>query len=118
MPCVSTPKHRIHRAFAPLIFRAHFQPERLMSPPPLPWNMSYPPHGDGKPADDPPLVAGDASFANNAPLVKIKRLPGEPGRRGDRGFTMKDVLNLPEGIFEELLVSLRYISICHISPIA
>jgi hypothetical protein len=107
MPRVATPKHRIQRAFVPLVFRTHFQPERCLTPPPLPWNITYPPHGDGKPADDAPATA--IKGANNAPPIKIKRPPGEPGRKGCRGFVTKDVLNLPEEMYEELLVSFCYI---------
>ena len=108
MPRVATPnKHRIQRAFAPLVFRTHFQPERLLTRR-LPWNISYPPHGDGKPADDVPLAAREGASANTTALTKIKRPPGEPGRKGGRGFSTKDMLNLSEEIYEELLVSLRY----------
>jgi len=107
MPRVATPKHHIQRAFVPLVFRTHFQPERCLTPPPLPWNITYPPHGDGKPADDAPATVIEG--ANNAPPIKIKRPPGEPGQKGCHGFVTKDVLNLPEEMYEELLVSFCYI---------
>jgi hypothetical protein len=108
MPRVATPNHRAQRTFAPLVFRARFQPERLLTPPPLPWNISYPPHGEGKPADDTPLVTDESPSADKTPLIKIKRPPGEPGRKGERGFSTKDVLDLPEGVYEDLLVGQRY----------
>jgi hypothetical protein len=111
MPRVETPKHRIQRAFAPLPFRTFFKSERLLTPPPLPWHATFPPHADGKPAEDAPLVEG--SSTSKAPLIKMKRPPGEPGRKGERGFVVKSVLDLPEGVYEELLVSFRYTFYSH-----
>ena len=105
MPRASTPSHRVQRAFTPLVFRTRFQPERLLTPPPLPWDLSYPPH-DGKPADNIPVVVDNGPSAHNVQLTKIRRPPGEPGRKGERGFSTKDILNLPDGMYEDLLVSL------------
>lgn len=114
MPRVATPDHRAQRTFAPLVFRARFQPERLLTPPPLPWNISYPPHGEGKPADDTPLVTDKSPSADKAPLIKIKRPPGEPGRKGERGFSTKDVLDLPEGMYEDLLGDIHVLAAKHL----
>ena len=78
MPRVANPKHHIQRAFIPLIFRTHFQPEQLLTTS-LPWNISYALHGDGKPADDMPPVMDQGLSAAKALLTKIKRPLGEPG---------------------------------------
>jgi hypothetical protein len=106
MPPVRTSKHRVQQAFAPLIFRAHFRPERPLTPPPLPWHASFPAHGDGKPAEDAPLAETVDSAASGVSVLKVKRPPGEPGRTGERGFCVKKSLDLPEGTYEDLLVSL------------
>jgi hypothetical protein len=116
MPRVANPKHRIQRAFVPLIFRTRFQPEQLLTTP-LPWNISYPPHGDGKPADNTPPVTDRGLSAAQAPLTKIKRPLGEPGRKGERGFSTKDVVILPEGMYEDLVVRLLYFFLAHISSV-
>jgi hypothetical protein len=108
MPRIATPKNRTQRAFAPLLFRTRFQPERLLTPPPLPWHVTFPPHGDCIPADDVP--PSEATSSTKAPLIKMKRPAGEPGRKGERGFNLKSTLDLPEGMHEELLVSLHQIS--------
>ena len=105
MPRVKSTQNRIQRAFAPLLFSAHFQPERLRAPPTLPWHITFPPHVDGTPAEDAPLVEDRESRAK-VPLIKLKRPPGEPGRKGERGFNLKSTLQLPEGIYDDLLVSL------------
>lgn len=104
MPRIETPKHRIQRAFPPLLFRTSFKREPLLIPP-LPWHITFPPHADGKPADDAPLVNAGPS-AIKTPLTKMKRPLGEPGRKGERGFVVKSSLDLPEGMYEELLVRL------------
>jgi hypothetical protein len=104
MPRIETPKHRIQRAFPPLLFRTPFKLEPLLTPP-LPWHITFSPHADGKPADDAPLVDGGPS-AIRTPLTKMKRPLGEPGRKGECGFVVKSSLDLPEGMYEELLVSL------------
>jgi hypothetical protein len=54
-------------------------------------------------------VQSGGSSASKASLVKMKRPAGEPGRKGERGFVVKSTLDLPEGMYEELLVSFRYI---------
>jgi len=110
MPRVAIPNRRIQRAFAPLVFRTHFQPKQCLTTPPLPWNITYPPHGDGKPTDNAPAAAIEGRpSVNNVPPIKIKRPQGEPGQKGCRGFVTKDVLDLPEGMYEDLLVSFYYI---------
>ena len=105
MPRVKSTQNRIQRAFAPLLFSAHFQPERLCAPPTLPWHITFPPHVDGTLAEDAPL-AEDRESRAKVPLIKLKRPPGEPGRKGERGFNLKSTLQLPEGIYDDLLVSL------------
>ena len=107
MPRIANVNHHIQRAFVPLVFRTHFQPEQLLTTQ-LPWNIyiSYPLHGDGKPADDSPPLMGQGPSADKAPLIKIRRPLGEPGRKEDRGFSTKDVLNLSEEMYEDLLVGL------------
>jgi hypothetical protein len=102
MPRIATPNNRIQHAFAPLVLRTCFQAERLITLPPLPWHVNFPPHVDGIPTDDPPPSEREA---NKAPLIKMKRPAGEPGRKGERGFNLKATLDLPEGIYDELLVS-------------
>ena len=109
MPRITNTNHRIQCAFVPLVFRTHFQPEWLLTTP-LPWNISYPPHGDGKPADDTPPAMDQGPSANKVPLTKIRRPLGEPGRKGDCSFSTKDVLNLSEEMYEDLLVGLCSIS--------
>jgi hypothetical protein len=115
MPRVETPKHsvRVQRAYGPLLFRTRFQPERRLTPPPLPWGVTFPPHVDDQPADDAtddPLGEGGGASASQVTPVKMKKPNGEPGRSGDRGFNLKSALNLPGGVYEELLVSLCSIS--------
>ena len=105
MPRVKSTQNRIQRAFAPLLFSAHFQPERLRAPPTLPWHITFPPHVDGTPAEDAPL-AEDRESRAKVPLIKLKRPSGEPGQKGERGFNLKSTLQLPEGIYDDLLVSL------------
>ena len=105
MPCVANVNHHIQCAFIPLVFRTYFQPEQLLTTQ-LPWNISYPVHGDGKPADDTPPPMGQGPSADKAPLIKIRRPLGEPGQKGDHGFSTKDVLNLSEEMYEDLLVGL------------
>jgi hypothetical protein len=111
MPRVETTNHHIQRAFSPLIFRTRFAPERLLTPPPLPWHASFPPHGDGKPAQDLPLVENALSTASSSPLLKRKRPAGEPGRTGGRGFNLKLALDLPEDVYETMLVGWRRTSL-------
>jgi hypothetical protein len=108
MPRVETPRHRVQRAFAPLLFRTRFQPERLLTPPSTPWLATFPPHVDGQPAEDIPDVESEGSASKVAP-VKMKRPNGEPGRSGERGFNLKSALMLPEELYEEVLVSFYYI---------
>jgi hypothetical protein len=102
MPRIATPNNRVQRAFAPLVLRTCFQAERFITLPSLPWHVTFPPHVDGIPTDDPPPSEREA---NKAPLIKMKRPAGEPGRKGERGFNLKATLDLPEGIYDELLVS-------------
>ena len=116
MPCIANPKHHIQHAFIPLIFRTCFQPKQLLTTP-LPWNISYPPHVDGKPADDMPPVTYQGLSAAKAPLTKIKRPLGEPGQKGEHGFSMKEVVILTEGMYEDLLVCLLCFLLAHISPV-
>lgn len=103
MPRIETPKYRIQRAFPPILFRSSFKAESLLTTP-LPWHITFPPHADGIPGDDVPLVDGGSSVGK-PPLTKMKRPLGEPGRKGERGFVVKSSLDLPEGMYEELLVS-------------
>lgn len=103
MPRVQHTKHRVQRAFAPLIFNMRFQPERLLTPPPLLWDITFPSHVDGTPAEDAPVLSA-GSPTDSAPSVKIKRPAGEPGRKGERGYNVKLTLDLPEGVYEDLLV--------------
>jgi len=105
MPRVETPKHRVQRAFAPLLFRSHFQSERCLTHPALPWHATFPPHGDGIPVEDVPL-SEQVSPASQVTLSKKLRPPGEPGRKGERGFNLKLELDLPEVVYEEILVGL------------
>jgi hypothetical protein len=94
MPRIANANHRIQHAFVPLVFRTHFQPERLLTTP-LPWNISYPPHGDGKPADDTPPAMDQGPSADKAPLTKIRRPLGEPGRNeGCTWFVGRNVWRL------------------------
>jgi hypothetical protein len=109
MPRVESTTRRVQHAFAPLLFRTRFQPEGLLTPPPLPWQTIFPPHVDGKPAEDTPLAENRDTVAK-VPLIKMKRPSGEPGRKGDRGFNLRSTLQLPEGTYEDLLVSLYYTS--------
>jgi hypothetical protein len=105
MPRIETPKHRVQRAFAPLLFKATFQPERRLTPPPLPWLATFPPHVDGQLPIDDPLPDSESSTASQVVLVKMKRPNGEPGRSEKRGFNLKSTLDLPKGIYEDVLVS-------------
>jgi hypothetical protein len=115
MPRVKTPKHsvRVQRAYGSFLFRTHFQPERRLTPPPLPWGVTFPPHVDDQPTDDAtddPLGEGGGASASQVTPVKMKKPNGEPGRSGDGGFNLKSALNLPGRVYEELLVSLCSIS--------
>ena len=105
MARVKTVQRRVQRAFAPLILRATFLPERLHTPPPLPWLATFPPHVDGSLPNDNPLPDSEGSSVRKTVLVKMKRPNGEPGRSGDRGFNLKSTLDLPGGMYEEVLVS-------------
>jgi hypothetical protein len=109
MPRVKSVKHRVQRAFAPLLFRAIFQPERLLTPPPLPWLTTFPPHIDGHLPNNDPLPDSEGPSVRNTELVKMKKPNGEPGRSGERGFNLKSTLNLPGDMYEEVIVSLYYI---------
>jgi hypothetical protein len=105
MPRIETPKHRVQRAFAPFLFKTGFQPERLLTPPPLPWLATFPPHVDGQLSIDDPLPDSEGSAASKVVLVKMKKPNGEPGRSRVRGFNLKSTLDLPEGIYENVVVS-------------
>jgi hypothetical protein len=108
MPRVETPKNsvRVQRAYVPLLFRTRFRPEQLLTPPPLPWRVTFPPHTDDPADDDNDNVLGGSS----ASQVKMKRPNGEPGRSGDRGFNLRSTLDLPGRMYEEMLVGLCCIS--------
>jgi hypothetical protein len=101
MPRVEHPKHRVQRAFAPLLLRAPFQPERLLAHPPLPWLATFSPHIDGQLPNDDGFAEGAST---TTATIKMKRPNGEPGRTGDCGFNLKSALNLPSGMYEEMIV--------------
>jgi hypothetical protein len=105
MPRVETPKHRVQRTFAPLLFRTYFRPEQPLTPPPLPWLATFSPHVDGQLLGDDPHPVTEGSSVSGVALVKMKRPSGEPGRNGSRGFNLRSALDLPGGMYEEVLVS-------------
>ncbi|KIM80260.1 hypothetical protein PILCRDRAFT_9794 [Piloderma croceum F 1598] len=118
MPRIETPKHRVQRAFAPFIFKAGFRPERLLTPPPLPWLATFPPHNDGQLPINDSLPNSEGSTASKVVLVKMKRPNGEPGRSGERGFNLKSTLNLPKGIYEDMLEEVNRLANEHLKVAA
>lgn len=108
MPRVTKTRNTIQRAYVPLISHARFKPERLSAClEPLPWRITYPPHGLGiiPPEKSVTASTADSTASSTAPTIKIPRPSGEPGRPGDQGFSVKDSLKLPDGVYDELLVS-------------
>ena len=79
MPCFPFLKTSIHHAYSPLLFRAQFNPELIhhaVDLGKLLWRMTYPPHGDGTPAED----TGSAlqGSVSQSPTVKMTHPKGEP----------------------------------------
>ena len=109
MPRAQVVNTRVQRAFAPLIVRAPFQPERVFPSTfvvVLPWRKTFLPHVGGLPDIDANLTPRSDSANDRLPTTKIKRPSGECGRNPStgRGFQLKETLQLSDGLYEEILV--------------
>ena len=107
MPRVPSPKTAVQHAFSPLMFRAQFSSEVTLyttHPSQLPWQITYPLHGEGTPADDINLALGGS--VSQAPSAKMKHPMGEPGQAAPRSFPVKETLGLPNLMYDQMLVSI------------
>lgn len=108
-----TPKSlkRIKRHFHPLITRSAFSPERLLTPPPMVWNTSFPFKNRGDipvlPLGSPEPESDDHGQLEITPksAQKIKKPAGEPARPGRGGFVMKHALGLDDAGYTDLQVN-------------
>lgn len=109
MPCIRNSDTRAQQAFAPLIVRCVFCSEVVLPSqfPTLLWRETFPLHVEGvPPADSTPSSTISSPVPTYGSDGKLKRPSGERSRKQQgRGFQLKETLNLPDGLYEEIVVS-------------
>lgn len=124
MPVIPRTTHRIQRHFAPLVARVRFPPERLLTPPPLPWHIVFDIAVEGIPnAPQDPFIealpsdlelpnadasSGDTIQPTSESEELISKPAGEAGRKKN-GYQLKAVLGWDDQAYLDVQVSLQRI---------
>jgi hypothetical protein len=114
MPKVPISTHRIQRHFSPLLYRTPFSPERLLTPPPLPYHVAFPlTEGPVPPPSEDCHISLAAehsrsscdSESEQSYPVKIPKPRGEVARPKRHGYRLRDVVKWDEKTYNRVQVS-------------
>src|ERR1700677_2993697 len=102
MPPIRNLTHRVQRHPSPLVVQTAFQPERLLTPPPMMWNMKFHLEELNSMPNIESCTQGPDGLDQGAHIPKPK---GEVTRILRQGYNLYNVLGWKSDIYNEIEVS-------------